>query len=88
MPPPSTEYLLRLTPPTTDPHCSYALALDEGGETESDAEVVNALLRDPVRIEYFARSASTGQRVDWKAPLSSCVAAINLTVDRARAAHE
>lgn len=61
-----------------------ASVLDEAGR-ETDVEVVNALLADPVRIEYCMRSAASGERMDWKAPLPACVAAINRTIQKAAA---
>lgn len=56
---------------------------DETKERETDTEVVNALLRDPARIEYYMRSVAKKERLDWKAPLASCVAAIDLTIQKA-----
>mmetsp|Transcript_1279 Transcript_1279/g.2240 ORF Transcript_1279/g.2240 Transcript_1279/m.2240 type:complete len:159 (+) Transcript_1279:129-605(+) len=52
--------------------------------SETDTEVVNVLLRDPLRIEYCMRSVASKERKDWKAPLPSCVIAINLTIQKAQ----
>mmetsp|Transcript_18545 Transcript_18545/g.36385 ORF Transcript_18545/g.36385 Transcript_18545/m.36385 type:complete len:222 (-) Transcript_18545:23-688(-) len=52
---------------------------------EAETEVVNALLKEPLRIEYYMRSVASKERVHWSAPLQRTVAAINLTVSIANA---
>jgi len=53
-------------------------------DKESDEEIINALYKDPTRIEYFKRSRSSGARLDWNAPKHLVLEAINKTVEMAR----
>eukprot|EP00437_Effrenium_voratum_P062351 CAMPEP_0181512212 /NCGR_PEP_ID=MMETSP1110-20121109/61849_1 /TAXON_ID=174948 /ORGANISM="Symbiodinium sp., Strain CCMP421" /LENGTH=128 /DNA_ID=CAMNT_0023642005 /DNA_START=13 /DNA_END=396 /DNA_ORIENTATION=- len=40
----------------------------DGEGKETDVEIINCLLRDPTRIEYYKRSVSTKERLEWEAP--------------------
>lgn len=62
------------------------VALDEAGRNEGELEVVNALHREPLRIEYYQRRVLTRERVPWAAPRASAAGAIEATVALARAA--
>ena len=56
------------------------------GEQEGALEVVNELHRSPLRIEHYQRDRTTLQRVHWSAPRPRIVAAIEATVQLAKAA--
>ena len=56
------------------------------GEQEGALEVVNELHRSPLRIEHYQRDRMTLQRVHWSAPRSRIIAAIETTVELAKAA--
>lgn len=60
------------------------VGLDAEG-SESGEEVVNVLLRDPLRIEYYKRSTASHDRLHWPAPLAGVVSAIDKTVEVAKA---
>mmetsp|Transcript_11411 Transcript_11411/g.34431 ORF Transcript_11411/g.34431 Transcript_11411/m.34431 type:complete len:91 (-) Transcript_11411:33-305(-) len=57
--------------------------LDAEGNEKED-EVVNALLREPLRIEYYMRHSRTKERVHWSAPKARTVAAVGRTIDIAK----
>ena len=54
------------------------VALDAAG-AEMDEEVVNVLLKNPMRVEYFKRTVSTKERVPFLAPKQGAVHAIGTT---------
>jgi hypothetical protein len=56
------------------------VSLDEAGE-ETDAVVMNVLLQDPLRIEYFQRHGKTKERTFWPAPKAGAMSAIAKTVE-------
>ena len=56
------------------------VALNEAGE-ETVHVVVNALLKDPLRIEYYQRHGETKDRVHWAAPKVAATAGIAKTVE-------
>ena len=56
------------------------------GEQEGVLEVVHELQRSPLRIEHYQRDRVTLQRVHWSAPRPRIVAAIEATVQLAKAA--
>ena len=56
------------------------------GEQEGLLEVVHELQRSPLRIEHYQRDRVTLQRVHWSAPRPRIVAAIEATVQLAKAA--
>lgn len=56
------------------------------GEQEGALEVINSLHRSPLRIEHYQRDRTTLQRVHWSAPRPRTIAAIEATVQLAKAA--
>lgn len=60
------------------------VALDDD-EREGGAEIVHALRRSPLRLEYFQRCRQTGERLHWDAPIDSALQSIEATVSLARA---
>lgn len=64
------------------------VGLDEAGLREGDLEIVNALRRDPLRIEYYQRHLVTKARMHWAAPVANAASAIATTVALARRAEE
>ena len=54
--------------------------MDEAGE-ETDAVVMNVLLQDPLRIEYYQRHGKTKERTFWAAPKAGAMGAIAKTVE-------
>lgn len=61
------------------------VGLDAKG-SEGPLEIVNTLLRNPLRIEYYQRDRVTLQRVSWAAPVASAADAIEATLRLAQAA--
>lgn len=59
------------------------VVLDPAGH-ESDEEIINVLLKNPLRIEYYKRSRASKQRVHFPAPQASVVDSINKTVALAK----
>ena len=57
------------------------VALNEAGEETDAAVVVNALLKDPLRIEYYQRHGETKDRMHWAAPKVAATAGIAKTVE-------
>merc|ERR1719228_2394739 len=55
---------------------------------ESDVEIINVLLKDPVRIEYYQRNKNTKERIFWHAPKEACLHSINKTIENAAGAKE
>jgi hypothetical protein len=62
--------------------------LKSDNKTEGALEVVNALCRVPLRVEYFQRNRLTRERVHWSAASDTAVNAIRATLELARAAEE
>ena len=58
------------------------VVLKDGKET--DNEIINALYKDPPRIEYFQRSISSGERVHFGVPKHLVLEAISKTIEFAR----
>jgi len=58
----------------------------DGDGKETDFEVMNCLLSDPLRIEYYARSVSTKERQPFQAPKDKALFAIEKSIDIAKAA--
>ena len=46
--------------------------LDADGK-ETDTEVVNVMLRDPLKIEYYQRSVASKERLAWMAPKAGAI---------------
>lgn len=63
------------------------VGLDAAG-AEGPLEVVNAMRRNPLRIEYFQRRVGTDERVEWPVSLVHATGPIDVTVAMARAADE
>ena len=61
------------------------MGLEADGKTEGNLEIVNALLRKPLRIESFQRDVETRERVHWTAPLATERVAINTLIALAQA---
>ena len=53
--------------------------------SEGELEVVSALLRKPMRIEYYQRHRETFERVHWDAPLSTAMRAVETVTALAKA---
>ncbi|KAL3899547.1 MAG: hypothetical protein SGPRY_012623 [Prymnesium sp.] len=64
------------------------VALEGSSYQEGVLEVVHAMHREPLAIEYFQRDRRTGERVDWDLPLGIVQHAIDATIELARAAEE
>ena len=60
------------------------VALEADGRTEANLEIVNALLKSPLRIEYFCRDRNTLQRVHWDEPRARVSSVIDATVALAK----
>ena len=57
----------------------------DADEREGDTEIVHALRRSPLRLEYFQRCRRTGERLHWDTPMHSALRSIEATVTLARA---
>ena len=54
--------------------------------SESSLETVHALLRSPLRIEYYRRDSASGQRVEWpESERTTALSAIETTIALATA---
>jgi len=60
----------------------FVILADDG--KEQDLEHVNALMKNPARIEYFQRKRSNGERVYWAGPREAALGAIIKTVEMAK----
>ncbi len=59
------------------------VALETDG-TEGEYEEVNALLHEPMRIEYFRRHRASQERTHWELSRTSALHAIETTIANAR----
>merc|ERR1711962_986790 len=69
---------------TFDGECGevrFVILSDDGAET--DLEHVNALYKNPARIEYYQRKRSNGERVYWNGPRAAVRLSIEKTVKMA-----
>mmetsp|Transcript_29791 Transcript_29791/g.91404 ORF Transcript_29791/g.91404 Transcript_29791/m.91404 type:complete len:218 (+) Transcript_29791:1953-2606(+) len=58
----------------------------DASDKETDDEIVNAMHRNPIRIEYFKRTVHKKERVHFKAPTAGVVKSIATTVEMAKVA--